>query len=145
MSPRRGTRTQACGPREARTRLASAEKFLDVARLIDGEPEPAFWSVAASLAVLAGIAASDAACCSALGRRSRGDDHHDAEGLLATVLPDGREASAALRRLIELKDKAQYGIIHVSKADLKTALKQAERMIAFANDVLDRAPPGTNV
>lgn len=145
MSRRRGTRTQACGPREARTRLASAEEFLDVARLIDGEPEAAFWSVAASLAVLAGIAASDAACCSALGRRSRGDDHHDAEGLLATVLPDGREASAALRRLIELKDMAQYGIIHVSKVDLKTALTQAERVVAIARDVLDRAPPGSNV
>ncbi len=64
MSPRRGTRTQPCGLQEARTRLASAEKFLDVARLIDGEPEAAFWSVAATLAVLAGIAASDAACCS---------------------------------------------------------------------------------
>jgi len=34
MSPRRGTRTQPCGLQEARTRLASAEKFLDVARLI---------------------------------------------------------------------------------------------------------------
>ena len=141
MSPRRGTRTQACGSREARTRLASAEKFLEVARLIDSEPEAAFWSVAASLAVLAGIAASDAACCSALGRRSRGDDHRDAEGLLATVLPDGREAAAALRRLIDLKDKAQYGIIHVSKADLETALKQAERLVAFAGGVVHRAPP----
>jgi len=55
-------------------------------------------------------------------------------------MPDGREASAALRRLIELKDKAQYGIIHVSRADLKTALKQAERMVAFARDVMDRVP-----
>lgn len=132
MSPRRGTRTQPCGLQQARTRLASAEKFLDVTRLIDGEPEAASWSVAASLAVLAGIAASDAACCSALGRRSRGDDHLDATGLLATVVPYGREAAAALRRLIELKDKAQYGIIHVSRADLNTALKQAERMVACA-------------
>jgi hypothetical protein len=142
MSPRRGSRTQACGHQEARTCLAPAEKFLDVARLIDGEPEAAAWSVAASLAVLAGIAASDAACCSALGRRSRGDDHLDATALLATLMPDDREASAALRRLIELKDKAQYGIIHVSRADLKTALKQAERMVTVARDVLDKAPRG---
>ncbi len=142
MSPRRGTRTQVCGLRDARTRFASAERFLDVARLIDSEPDTAFWSVAASLSVLAGIAASDAACCSALGRRSRGDDHHDAEGLLTTILPDGQEASLALRRLIELKDKAQYGIIHVSRTDLRTALKQAERLVVFARDVLDRAPQG---
>lgn len=144
MSQRRGTRTQPCGLQEARTRLASAEEFLDVARLIGGEPEAAFWSVAASLAVLAGIAASDAACCSALGRRSPGDDHLDATGLLATVVPEGRVASAALRRLIELKGKAQYGIIHVSKADLRTALKQAERMVAFARDALDRVPRGAS-
>lgn len=142
MSPRRGTRTQPCGLQEARTRLASAEKFLDVARLIDGEPEAAFWSVAVSLVVLAGMAASDAACCSALGRRSRGDVHLDATELLATVVPDGREAAAALRRLIELRDRARYGIIHVGRADLETALKQAERMVAFARDVLDRVPRG---
>ncbi len=140
MSPRCGTRTQPCGLQEARTRLASAEKFLDVARLVDGEPDAAFWSVAASLAVLAGVAASDAACCSALGRRSRGDDHLDAAGLLATVVPDGREVAAALRQLIELKDKAQYGIIHVGRADLRPALKQAERMVAFARDVMDKVP-----
>jgi hypothetical protein len=34
-------------------------------------------NVAASLAVLAGIAASDASCCAALGRRPREQDHLD--------------------------------------------------------------------
>jgi hypothetical protein len=75
VSRQRG-RTQACGLTEARTRAGSAGKFLEVALLIESEDEEAFRSVAASLAVLAGIAAADAACCVALGRRSRGSDHH---------------------------------------------------------------------
>ena len=138
MNPRRGARTQPCGAEHARTRSRSAAKFVEVARLVEDEDDAVTRSVAASLAVLAGIAASDAACCSALGVRSRGEDHHDAEALLATVRPGGGEAAKALRRLIDLKDKAQYGIIHVSRADLKVAMKQAEKLVAFADTILRR-------
>lgn len=129
-------RTQSCGPTDARIRFVAAEKFLEVARLVEGEADPAAGSVAASLAVLAGIAAADAACCSALGRRSRGDDHHDAETLLAEIVPEGKEAAIALRRLIERKDKAQYGMAHPSQDDVKIAMRQAERLLRFAMDVL---------
>lgn len=138
MNPRREGRTQACDQRDASTRLSSAKKFLEVAHLVEGEDEPAFRSVAASLAVLAGIAASDAACCSALGRRPRGDDHHDAEALLESITPGGREAAVALHRLVDLKDKAQYGIVLASRDDLKVAMKQAERLVDFAGQVLRR-------
>lgn len=62
MSPRGRTRTQVCGPADARTRLVSAQSFLEVAQLVDDEADPALGSVTASLAVLAGVAASDAAC-----------------------------------------------------------------------------------
>jgi hypothetical protein len=83
MSPRAKIHTQACDQNDARTRLAHARKFLEVAELTASEREvEEVASVSASLAVLAGIAASDAACCSALGRRSRGQDHRDAIGLL---------------------------------------------------------------
>jgi hypothetical protein len=92
VSRQRG-RTQACGLTEARTRAVSAGKFLEVALLIESEDEGAFRSVAASLAVLAGIAAADAACCVTLGRRSRGGDHHDAEELVAEIAPGGTEAA----------------------------------------------------
>jgi hypothetical protein len=47
-------------------------------------------SVAAALAVLAGIAASDAACCARLGRRPRGQDHATATTLLRTVCRTAR-------------------------------------------------------
>lgn len=137
MSRQRG-RTQACGPAEARTRAGTSAKFLEVAGLIDREDEGAFRNVAASLAVLAGIAAADAACCRALGRRSRGSDHHDAEALVAEISPGGAEAATWLRRLIDLKDTVQYGIIYVSRDDLKVAMRQAERLVAFANEVIRR-------
>jgi len=87
MSPRardRG-RTQVCGSPEAQAKLRRAEQFMEVATLIKDEPDPDWASAAAALAVLAGIAASDAACCMALGRRSRGQDHHDAEALLELI------------------------------------------------------------
>lgn len=129
------TRTEGCGSAEGRTRATSAGKFLEVARLLQDEDDAASWSVAASLAVLAGIAAVDAACCYALGRRSRGDDHHDAEPLVAMVMPRGAVAATALRRLIDLKDKAQYGMIHVSRNDLKVAMRQAEMLVDFANEM----------
>lgn len=61
MSPR----TEDCGPIQARSRLEQAEKFHEVAELAatEGDDVDASRSVAAALAVLAGIAASDAACC----------------------------------------------------------------------------------
>lgn len=137
MSRQRG-RTQDCGLAEARTRAVSAGKSLEVALLIESEDEGAFRSVAASLAVLAGIAAADAACCVALGRRSRGSDHHDAEALVAEIAPGGAEAATWLRRLIDPKDTAQYGIIFVSRDDLKVAMRQAEKRVAFANEAIRR-------
>ena len=137
MRRQRG-RTQECGLAEARTRAGSAGKFLEVARLIESEDEGAFRSVAASLAVLAGIAAADAACCVALGRRSRGSDHHDAEALVAEIAPGGKLAATWLRRLIDLKDTAQYGIIFVSREDLKVAMRQAEKLVEFANEAIRR-------
>lgn len=125
-------RTQRCGSPEAEVRLDQARKFLEVAELMSIEGEvPASLSVAAALAVLAGIAASDAACCAALGRRSRGQDHRQALPLLEQVA-GGRKAAADLLRLLDLKDTAHYGVIYVTSPKLGRALRQAERLIQFA-------------
>ena len=126
-------RTQACGDADALTRLAHAKKFLDVAELVATEEAvPASASVSAALAVLAGIAAADAACCAALRERSRGQDHHQAEVLLQRVRPGGDQAAKALRRLLDLKDTAHYGLIPVSAQKLKVALRQASQLVDFA-------------
>lgn len=61
---RRTGRTQTCGAGEARIRANQARAFLESAELIaDSDDELATPGVAAALAVLAGIAASDALCC----------------------------------------------------------------------------------
>lgn len=88
--------------------------------------------------VLAGIAASDAACCKALGRRSRSQDHHDAQELIAQIEPGGDEAAKRLRRLLDLKDTAHYGLIHVRGQDLRAALRHAGALIGFADEILRR-------
>lgn len=128
MSTGRAGRTQTCDRDDAVVRLDHARRFLEVAELVtDVEP-----TVAAALAVLSGIAASDAACCTALGLRSRGADHHEAEGLLERIAPGGREAANDLRRLIDLKDTAHYGLIQVGGQRLNAAMRQARRLIQFA-------------
>jgi len=144
VTPRHAGRTQRCGRPQAVTRLAHAQKFFDAAELIatDVSDDEANASVAASLAVLAGIAACDAACCVRLGRRSRSQDHHDAERLLAEIVPRGRDAAKDLRRLLDLKDAAQYGVIHVSATELSSALRRAHALVLFAaNTVADGAQP----
>lgn len=129
-------RTQACGDREAQAKLRRAEQFMEVATLIRDEPDPDWASAAAALAILAGISASDAACCKALGQRSRGQDHHDAEALLELIEPGGKNAANAMRRLINLKDEAHYGFYNVATQDLRSAFTQAQRLIRFAREVL---------
>ena len=136
---KRGGRTQPCDRTQARTRLENAQKSLEVAELAAGEEEiPASRSVAAALAVLSGIAAADAACCAALGRRSRGEDHREAAALLRQIVPGGDRAAKALIELLNLKDTAQYGLIPITRRELTTALRRAKRLLDFADEVRRR-------
>jgi hypothetical protein len=140
MTPARSAgRTQPCSVAQAHTRLGHARKFLDVAELVAGEGEDLeYASPAAALAVLAGIAASDAACCKALGRRSRGQDHRQAEALVEQIVPGGKQAANSLRRLLNLKDEAHYGLFDVGGQDLQAALRQAKSLVTFADRVMQR-------
>ncbi|HWG07558.1 MAG TPA: hypothetical protein VN672_00980 [Solirubrobacteraceae bacterium] len=139
MSPRSSARTQPCSATDAASRLRHARKFIEVAELIAGEGEDIeYSSQAAALAVLAGIAASDAACCKALGRRSRGQDHRAAVELVETITPKGKQAARSLGRLLNLKDQAHYGLFDVGGQALKTALRQAHDLVGFAETILQR-------
>lgn len=134
---RKEGRTQTCGRPQAETRLAHARKFLEVAELVATEKEiEESASCAAALAVLAGIAASDAACCAVLRRRARGQDHLQAADLLEQVEPGGQPAASALRELIGLKDTAHYGLIHVTQPKLASAIRRAKLLVGFAADSL---------
>ena len=112
--------------------------YLETAQLAGSERREGFSNVTAGLAVLAGIAASDAICCVCLGRYHRGDDHRQATELLQTATPDGRELAVRLTRLLGLKDTAHYGASLVSYPDAKQALRWATQLVVRAREELER-------
>jgi hypothetical protein len=138
MSPRRASRTQGCSEDDALRRLRDARAQLDLAELAAADSSAEEQKAAASCAVLAGIAAADAACCKSLGRRSRSQDHRDAVELVRRVTPGGSDAAKQLERLLGLKDQAQYGLQDVAGQKLQTARRQARALVAFAERVLGR-------
>ena len=71
-------RTRRCGRAEAAARLSQAHEFAALADLDSDSNYGPTRSASVSNAVLAGIAASDAICCRALGERAAGEDHNDA-------------------------------------------------------------------
>lgn len=134
------SRIQSCGKPQARQRLTRARGFLEVAKSVAVEDDPAleYRAAAASIAILAGIAAADAACCHSLGQRSRSDDHHHAERLLQEITPGAKAAAGNLRKLIGLKDAAHYGFITLNAAEMKRTLRQADKLLAFAEQATSR-------
>jgi hypothetical protein len=123
---------------DARNRLRDAEAQLVLAELAGTNSSPADRKAAASCAVIAGIAASDAACCKALGERMRSQDHRDAIDLLRKVSPGGTEAARRLERLLGLKDQAQYGFEDIGGQRLSSAVRHARALVTFAAEVLRR-------
>lgn len=136
------TRVRPCDGAQAKQRLERAREFLEVADLVSGEKggdaSPVYASAAASLAILAGIAASDAACCKALHQRSRSENHRDAVELLEQIAPYGKRAARQLRELLDLKDKAQSGFLKLSSAELKKVMRRAEALVSVAEEILLR-------
>lgn len=136
------SRTRPCDANQAKQRMERAREFLEVAVLVvderDKDASPVYASSAAALAVLAGIAASDAACCKALQERSRSENHRDAEQLLVQITPGGKKAAEDLRELLNLKDKAQYGFLAMSVPEVRKVMRRANKLIDFAAEVLSR-------
>ena len=132
------SRTKACTRADALVRLAQAESLILVAELVlDDATDVATPGVAASLAVLAGIAASDAACCAKLKLRSRGDSHHDAVAILETVAPHGAAMAKDLKRLIDRKDDSHYGLAFISAGEATKMVAWASRLTATARTVVE--------
>lgn len=133
------TRTQQCTRADAQTRLAQADAYLTAANFIlneAGEDEADF-GVAASVAVLAGIAASDAVCCAKLRKRPRGPSHTDAVKLVETVSPDGPDMARDLKRLVARKDDAHYGLILVTEKRAHEMVTWATRLTVQAHKVVE--------
>lgn len=126
-------RTTPCTPEQAKARLAQARAFIDVADLVLDEPSTRPEThVAAALAVLAAIAASDAICGLRLGRYARGQDHAQAVALLESVDLPGPSVAAKLRRVLAAKDNAHYSPVLMSRAD-------AQALVATARVIVDAA------
>jgi hypothetical protein len=136
MSPR--SRTQPCTRENAKQRLADARAQMELADLAtanSGAPER---KAAVACACTAAIAASDAACCAALGERSQSENHRDATTLVGQIAPGGDGAAQKLGRLLGLKHEAQYGFGEISAEKLKIAQRNARALIEFAEQVLAR-------
>ena len=132
------SRIQDCNRRDAQNRLAQAEKFVEVAELVlDDGSSTTNPGVAAALAVLAGIAASDAACCAKLGKRARGQSHEEAKAVLETVAPCGSEMAKDLGRLLQRKNDSHYGIAFVSEGDARDMVGWAKRLLMMARAAVE--------
>lgn len=130
-------RTEECNRAQAVVRLTHARAFLEVADLVgDVDDELASDNVAVALAVLAGIAAADAACCVTLGQRSRGQDHRQAIQLVTQVSSNGQRLGRALKKLLDIKDGAHYGAVYVGSKDAKDALRSARTLLEAADRLL---------
>jgi len=132
-------RRRAATADDARIRLRSAEAYLEVAELVLDERERVEMpGVAAGLAVLAGIAGSDAICARRLGEVHRGDDHRAAAVLLKEATPDGTKLAAVFRRLVDLKDEAHYGLVLVPPRRARDAVRWAGHLVDRAREEIAR-------
>jgi hypothetical protein len=82
------------------------------------------------LAVLSGIAASNAVCCSRLGQRSR--VRTIGKPSICSPPSDGAARAKDLRRLLEIKDQAHYAAATVSAARAEQAVQWARRLYDLA-------------
>lgn len=138
MTPRSQARQSPCGRVEANSRLAQADAYLAAARLVVDDPtDVANPGVAAALAVLAGIAAADAACCARLSARARGQDHREATALVATVAPHGLAMAKDLGRLLDRKDSVHYGAALISAGEGARMVSWAARLVRHAHAAVE--------
>jgi hypothetical protein len=138
VTPRPPARQEPCGRTEAGTRLVQADAYLAAARLVVDDPtDMANPGVAAALAVLAGIAATDAACCARLSVRARGQDHREAVALIGTVTPNGPAMAKDLDRLLKRKDSLHYGATMISAAEGARMVSWAARLVSHAHAAVE--------
>lgn len=112
-------------------RLEKAKQFFAVADdaelLADSGSDIS--DAAVTLYVHAGIAASDAICGKALGVHAKGQSHHEAVSLLASV---DNQAAKNLKKLLDMKTRAGYGHDPISQEKLKVAQRSAQQLIERA-------------
>jgi len=108
-----------------RLKLAKATEFLEVA-----EVALAFerYDAAVSLAVSAGVNFADAHCLKTIGRYHNGQDHEGALVLLQKSGLTGVSIGRHLKRILSVKNKAQYASVRCTRTDAEQCLKRASRI-----------------
>lgn len=117
---------------EVRAYAGKAQEYVDAAT---SEIQAGRFIAATSLAVHAGINASDAVCGARVGERAAGDSHDQVLALLRTAGKDGTEVEKELRRLLPLKTKAEYEPDDVAVGVATKAVERAQRCVAIAQAV----------
>jgi hypothetical protein len=132
-------RTAAATRADARARLKTATAYVEVGELVLDERErQEFLNVSAGLAVLAGIAAADSICAARLQQIHRGQDHRGAAVLLEAATSDGKTLARLLRRLLDIKDAAHYGVAIVERRRAGDAIRWARQLTERARQELER-------
>lgn len=100
-----------------------------VAEFAEDVGDAATANIVTSLYVLAGIAAADAICGLALGKRAASDSHQEAVALLATATVNGPNYAKDLRRLLGVKTNAQYSADMIGTETASNSRKWATRLV----------------
>lgn len=116
---------------DARNRRIIATRYLEIAELAAAEEGPGANNVVVGIAVLAGIAASDAICLAAIGARYAGEDHAEAARVLART---DKRLGQELSKLVRLKPGAHYGSTFISDNDRVRALRAAGTLVRDATE-----------
>jgi len=126
------TRTKRVSAAQVRAYAGKAQEYADAAA---SEIAAERFIAATSLAVHAGINASDAVCGARLGERAAGDSHDQVLALLKTAGKDGIAVGKELRRLLPLKTKAEYEPDDVAVGVATKAVERAQKCVAIAQAV----------
>lgn len=111
------------GPVVGARLLRKAVLFGEAAELaLEDDPE-----IAASLATLAGVTASDAVCCIRLGRRSS-PRHHDASRLFAQADPRAHGAARVVEGLVRLGERRT----RLTRGEARRAVTHAIQLVEYA-------------
>ncbi|MDE1822141.1 MAG: HEPN domain-containing protein [Euryarchaeota archaeon] len=127
----RGTLRWASVPRENfRAYLAKAEEF---GRWMDRALSEGAYDSAALNAVHCVISSCDALCVYHLGRRSRGQDHHEVVLLLDQAkLPDWSVKVIQVHEVLTLKNIVEYESRRLTSGQAAKTVAQASRVLEWA-------------
>jgi hypothetical protein len=132
-SGRRAAQTRPASAADARAYLARAAEFL---RAAEDSLELNNLIAAAGNAVHAGISAADAIAAARGGSVWKAEHTQGAGHLERVAGTDGREAGRHLRRLLPLKNRAEYDPEPVTLAEASAAVQAAQRIIVVADRVV---------